>query len=304
MTRCAPSPGNASIRLVIPSRLLLASEEPGRDCEIAARFLRGNKIACLSRILLRGKLRPYPGSSRLACIRTDEALTRTRSPHSPRGAKLLSLLLCLLIFPALAAAAGPASVTFSLDFPNSDPAQYSITVQSDGHAKYKCSARVSADSDEREAYQTEFDLTSSTRARIFELAAQSRYFSGKVDSGNSKLAFTGTKKLIYQDGNRTSSASYNFSTVPAVQQLTLIFQSMAATLDYGRRLTYYHRYQKLALDEELKRLETQAKDNELSELQAIHEVLKQIVDDPSVINVVRARAQRLMDMPPSSAQVR
>ena len=245
-----------------------------------------------------------PLPSKLAAVGTRELFARTRSPRSRCEAKLLLLSLCLLILPALAATAEPATVTFSLDFPNSDPANYSITVQSDGHATYACSARVSPDSDERQPYQTEFALTPSTRARIFELAAQSRYFSGKVDSGNSKLAFTGTKKLIYQDGNRTSSASYNFSTVPAVQQLTTIFQSMAATLDYGRRLTYYHRYQKLALDEELKRLETQAKDNELSELQTIHEVLKQIEDDPAVMNVVRARAQRLMEMPPSSAQVR
>jgi hypothetical protein len=82
----------------------------------------------------------------------------------------------------------------------------------------------------------------------------------------------------------------------AVQQLTALFQSMAATLDYGRRLAYYHRYQKLALDEELKHMETQAKNNDLSELQAVDEVLKRIIDDPSVINVVRARAQRLVQM--------
>src|SRR5215471_8606018 len=223
--------------------------------------------------------RGAPVPSKLAGIRADEAFVPARSPHSRREAKLLLCAICLLMFPVLAAGADPASVTFSLDFPSSDPANYSITVQSDGHAKYACSARVSPDSDESEPYQTEFDLTPPTRARIFELAAQAHYFSGKVDSGNNKLAFTGTKKLVYQDGNRTSSASYNYSTVPAIQQLTSIFQSMAATLDYGRRLTYYHRYQKLALDEELKRMEMQAKDNELSELQAIHEVLKQIIDD-------------------------
>ncbi|PYX29048.1 MAG: hypothetical protein DMG77_14300 [Acidobacteria bacterium] len=209
---------------------------------------------------------------------------------------LLALVIGVWMCVAPAIAADPATVTFSLDFPNSDPEHYTISVNSDGHAKYECLAKVSRDSDEREPYQTEFDLSSASRARVFDLAAQARYFSGKIDSGNNKLAFTGSKKLVYRDGQRNSVASYNYSTVPSVQQLTAFFQSMAATLDYGRRLTYYHRYQKLALDEELKRMEMQAKNNELSELRAIHEVLKQIIEDSSVINVVRARAQRLVEM--------
>jgi hypothetical protein len=98
-----------------------------------------------------------------------------------------------------ACAAESATVTFSLDFPNSDPDHYSISVQSDGHAHYECSAVISEASDERETYQTDFTLSDATRARIFDLTTQSHYFSGKVDSGNRKLAFTGAKKLAYKD---------------------------------------------------------------------------------------------------------
>src|SRR6267378_2505957 len=214
---------------------------------------------------------------------------------------LLALSVCLWMFTAPAIAADPATITFSLDFPNSDPEHYTIAVNSDGHARYECLAKVSQDSDEREPYQTEFDMSPASRARVFDLAAQAHYFSGKIDSGNIKLAFTGSKKLVYQDGQRNNTASYNYSTVTAVQQLTAFFQNMAATLDYGRRLTYYHRYQKLALDEELKRMEMQAKNNELSELQVVHEVLKQIIEDSSVINVVRARAQRIAEMGKNNA---
>jgi hypothetical protein len=211
---------------------------------------------------------------------------------------LSKLLICVasLAMPALSLAADPATVTFSLDFPSSDPERYSISVSSDGHARYECSARISPDSDERETYRTEFEVSPATRARIFSLAAQAHYFSGKMDSGNSKLAFTGSKKLSYQDDRRNSSAEYNYSNVAAVQQLTALFQSTGATLEYGRRLAYYHRYQKLALDEELKRMEVQAKSSELSELQAIEDVLRKISEDPSVMNVVRSRAERISGM--------
>lgn len=209
-----------------------------------------------------------------------------------------SLALFLLLSIALCNAADPATITFSLDFPNSSPEHYSIAIESDGHARYESSGKISADSDVRDDYQTDFTFSDATRARIFELAAQAHYFSGKVDSGNKKLAFTGAKKLLYKDGQRNSSADYNYSQQPAVQQLTTLFQSVSATLEFGRRLTYFHRYQKLALDDELKLMEDQAKRGDLAELQAVTPVLQHIYEDASVMNVVRARALRIMEMKP------
>ena len=153
-----------------------------------------------------------------------------------------ALLLAVLLSVPVCSAADPATVTFSLDFPNSSPEHYSIAVQSDGHAHYESSGKISNDSDARDNYQTDFVFSEPTRSRIFELAAQAHYFSGKVDSGNKKLAFTGTKKLAYQDDKRNSSVDYNYSQQPAVQQLTVLFQSVAATMEFGRRLSYFHRY--------------------------------------------------------------
>ena len=204
----------------------------------------------------------------------------------------------LLLSTAFCNAAEPATITFSLDFPDSSPEHYSIAVQSDGRARYESTGKISADSDARDDYRTDFTLSDSDRARIFELAAQAHYFSGKVDSGNKKLAFTGAKKLIYKDGQRSSSADFNYSQQPAVQQLTTLFQSLAATLEFGRRLTYFHRYQKLALDDELKRMEDQAKRGDLVELESVSPILQVIYDDTSVMNVVRARALRIMSLKP------
>jgi hypothetical protein len=71
---------------------------------------------------------------------------------------------------------------------------------------------------------------------------------------------------------------------------------VSATLEFGRRLAYYHRYQKLGLDDELKQMEDEMKRGDLMEVQAVKPVLQEIYDDTSVLNVVRARAQRLMEM--------
>jgi hypothetical protein len=195
-----------------------------------------------------------------------------------------------------AGAADPATVTFSLYFPTSDPERYSISVESNGRAKYECSVKISDDSEEREKYETEFILSDATRARVFDLAEHAHYFTGKIDSGNRKLAFTGEKKLTYKDAQRNTTADYNYSQQPAVQQITNLFQGMAATLEFGRRIAHYHRYQKLALDEELKRMENEAQSGELAEIRAAQPVLQEVYDDASVMNVVRARAQRIMEL--------
>lgn len=216
---------------------------------------------------------------------------------------LLLFLPGFLIFNCASAhAAEPASITFSLDFPQSSPEHYQISVQSDGHAHYESTGRISADSDARDDYATDIIFSDATRTRIFELSAQAHYFSGKVDSGNKKLAFTGNKKLVYKDGQRNTSAEYNYSSQPAVQQLTTLFQSIAATLEFGRRLTYFHHYQKLALDDELKHMEDEARSGDLAELGVVTPILQQIYDDSSVMNVVRARARRIIDLGPTTSR--
>jgi hypothetical protein len=201
-------------------------------------------------------------------------------------------------------AAESATITFSLDFPNSSPERYTISVDSEGLAQYESSGKITMESEDREDYKTEFRFSSATRARIFELAAQAHYFSGKVDSGNKKLAFTGAKKLAFKDSQHDSSASYNYSSQPAVEQLTSLFESVGATLEFSRRLSYYHRYQKLALDDELKRMEDEARRGEIAEVQAVTPVLQEIYDDTSVLNVVRARARRIMELAPNASSSR
>ncbi len=212
-----------------------------------------------------------------------------------------SLPLALVLAPVLLLADSTdatdvAAVTFSLDFPGSDPDHYSLSVHLDGHAAYESSGKISEESDDREAYQTEFTVSDATRTQIFDLAARAHYFSGKVEAGKKRMAFTGAKKLTYVDAQHNSSVEFNFSQQPAIQQLTNLFQSISATLEFGRRLAHEHRYQKLALDLELKQMETQATIGELSEIAAVKPILQAIYDDQSVINVVRARAQRIMEM--------
>ncbi|HZE26159.1 MAG TPA: hypothetical protein VE083_02175 [Terriglobales bacterium] len=187
-----------------------------------------------------------------------------------------------------------ATVSFSLDFPQSIPDHYVLTVSSDGHAGYDSTGKLTVDADPGDPFHLDFTISPGTRVRIFELAAKARYFEEKVDSGKRNLASTGAKVLTYRDGQRSTQAAYNYSPIPAVRDLTAVFQNISTTLEFGRRLDYYYHYQKLALEEELKRMEQMVNEKSLEELQAVAPILQRIVADPSVINVTRARAQRLL----------
>ena len=188
----------------------------------------------------------------------------------------------------------PPTVGFTLDFPNANPSHYEIIVDSKGQGRYVSNGQLEKDSAPADPDPLEFTTSDRVRNQIFDLTQRAHYFSGKVDSGRKNIANTGTKTLTYKDGKHDGQASYNYSTAVPIEQLTAIFQGLSETLEFGRRLSFFHKYQKLALDEDLKRMEELQKDNNLGDIQAIAPVLKEIANDQSVMNVARARALRLI----------
>ena len=188
----------------------------------------------------------------------------------------------------------PATVSFSLDFPGANPGHYEITVGQDGRGSYSSNGQLNKDSDPADPAPLPFTLSDKICEQIFDLAQRAHYFKGKVDSGNKKIANTGVKILTYKAENQTSQATYNYSPSASVQGLTAIFEGLSTTLEFGRRLSYFRKYQKLALDEDLKRMEEMQRENNLGDIQAIAPILNGIADDASVINVSRTRALRLL----------
>lgn len=186
------------------------------------------------------------------------------------------------------------TVTFTCDFPGSEPDHYVITVAEDATATYDSSSKISSESDAEDSFHSNFTISQAGRTRVFDLAKRSHYFEGEIDSRNKKLASTGVKVLTYKDAQKNTRATYNYSPVPPVQELTIFFQGLSTTLEFGHRIGYDLRYQKLALDDELKKMEEMLHGGGLEEISAVAPVLQKIVDDPAVINVVRGRAQRLL----------
>jgi hypothetical protein len=208
---------------------------------------------------------------------------------------LVSILLASPPVRSETGATDPAVVSFAIDFPTSQPERYSIRIPSNGLARYQSSGRLSADSEATDSFDLDFSVTAETRSKIFDLAHRAGYFQKDLDSHHKSLAFTGKKTLSYKDARHSGLSTYNYSSNPAVQELTALMQNLSSTLEFGHRLQYDLQYQKLAIDEELKRMEELAHTNELIEVGAIQPILDRIIADESVINVSRARAQRLLE---------
>src|SRR5271163_1936417 len=196
----------------------------------------------------------------------------------PRSLQITCLLIvCLPIVSSVFAYSqteAPAVITFTLDFPSSEPEHYSLHISSDGSARYQSNGRVSSDSDEpgsqnNDSFDLDFKLDADTQRKVFALAAKAGYFQKGVASNHKGMAFTGQKTLGYKDARRNGESTYNYSEIPAVQELTSLLQSLSATLEFGHRLQYDRRYQKLALDEELKRMGEMVSSNQLIEVAAI-----------------------------------
>ena len=205
---------------------------------------------------------------------------------------------CVIVFALVSGQAQQTvapTVTFTCDFPGSEPDHYVISVADDGAATYDSTSKLSSESDSEDSFHSDFTVSQAARTRVFDLAKRSRYFQGDIDTKNKKMASTGTKVLTYKDAQKSTRATYNYSPVPSVQDLTTFFQGLSTTLEFGHRIGYDLRYQKLALDDELKKMEEMSHSGGLEEISAVGPVLQKIVDDPAVINVVRGRAQRLLE---------
>src|SRR6202790_5291591 len=125
--------------------------------------------------------------------------------------RLLQIYCLVLVFSSIAwPQAQTAAVTFTLDFPTSQPEHYSIRVHSNGSSHYESSGRLSADSDETDSFDLDFRVSDETRQKIFDLAAKANYFQKDVDSHRKALASTGKKILGYQEEQHKRESPHNF----------------------------------------------------------------------------------------------
>jgi hypothetical protein len=190
-----------------------------------------------------------------------------------------------------------ATVTFDLVWEAATPQEYTIRTQADGPSSYLSRnpfKTVSPGEEKDPDYTVDFTMSPVNQRRIFKLAQQTNYFNGNFDYKGHPIANTGKKTLTYADETRHFQTVYNHSENKSIQELTAIFQGISSTIEFGRKLEFKHKYDKLGLESELKAMEDAAENHNLAEIQVVAPTLKSIADDTAVLNIARQRARRLL----------
>ncbi len=131
---------------------------------------------------------------------------------------------------------------------------YSITVASDGNTVYESTDTQKKAEDALDPYQLKFTMSEPTLKKIF-LAHGSRQSFPRRLRVQREDAHTGTRTLRYTDQNLDLKQTYEWSQDPSIQQLTSIFEGIAAVQESARRLRFLRRFDKLSVDAELKGLQ-------------------------------------------------
>ena len=118
----------------------------------------------------------FMGTSKNVGASVHARAAAPRTVRHKRGRSRLHWIISLLLLclPAGVKAQQPAVVTFSLDFPGSEPSHYAISVSSNGHSTYDSDGKLSPDS-EGDPFHLDFSISPETSRRIFDLAARANY---------------------------------------------------------------------------------------------------------------------------------
>jgi hypothetical protein len=194
-------------------------------------------------------------------------------------------------------------VTFEFTFAGANPPHYGIAVEAGGRAAYRSDDTAPTTPGEASGtpYLVKFVISRSNADRIFELAKSLNYLKGDYEYHGGRIANMGSKTLTFKNGETENATTYNYTQNQNLQQLTTIFQGVANTLEYGRRLARLYRYDKLGLDKELRAMEEDTKRNYLAELQLDEAILKQIAGDASIMNISRRRADNILGKIPNES---
>lgn len=185
------------------------------------------------------------------------------------------------------------TVRFTFENPDLTPATYEISVDAAGDGDYFSRDQGDAGG---EGLRRRFQVSKTTRNRIFELTTALRQFRGDFEFRKHRVAFSGHKTFTYTEGAEEYSTRFNWSENKEITELAALYQGIAATLHAEAELVRLRKFDRLGLDAQLKRMEQQVKSGWLKEIQIIARVLGEVRSDPKVMDMARARADRLLKL--------
>ena len=204
-------------------------------------------------------------------------------------------------FPALVAQNPQLHTSSGARFPTviftsvlwaADPSYYSIAIDSTGTATYQSAPDSIAKTGV--PYTLEFQVSDRTRRITFNVARQLDYFGDKAQQVVSSPQAGSIRTLAYHDSTIRHRIIYSSSSDSEIDELTSVFEEISVTLEFGRRLSYFHQHDSGRLQGELDRLQASTERRSARELQAIAAVLRSIASDDRLETALRQKAEELL----------
>ncbi len=192
---------------------------------------------------------------------------------------------------------GQTAPVFELDYSNRNliPAQWTLEIHPDGNGHFRTERGNAVPTEDIEPpdIDRDFQVSAPFARHVFQVAERKRLFHAGCES-HMNVAFTGTKKFVYQGPAGEGSCEFNYSKDNEIQGLADSLMSVANTLIEGARLQLLLKHDRLGLDHETEVLVESANDGRAQQIGSIRDILERLADDPMVLDRVKRRARLLL----------
>ena len=141
----------------------------------------------------------------------------------------------------------------------------------------------------------EFQVSDRTRRTAFNVTRQLDFFRERADEAVSSAQNTSVRTLAYHDSQFNNQITFSFSSDTEIEELASIFEEISETLEFGRRLAYFHKNDNSGLDAELDHVQSNADRRTLREFSAIAPTLQRIVSDNHLAMAPRHKAEAILN---------
>ena len=204
--------------------------------------------------------------------------------------QFLSLLACAwILVPAARANPGGATITYRRVFKGSSPEFIEIKVNDQGKSTFDIRQL------EEDADPQPFEVSPAVQKRIFDLAAELKYFAIANLDVQKRIANLGQKTLRYESGAEVHETSFNYTLNPSATQLMQIFEGLARQQQDLVLLQRQAKFDRLGVNDALMQFESDMDHRLLPEPERLLPILDQIAADSHFVEIARSRARALAE---------
>ena len=214
-------------------------------------------------------------------------VTMTRNHFLLQSLALLAA--AWILAPAAGANPGGATVTYRRVFKSSSPEFIEVKISDQGKSTYDI-RQLDEDADPEP-----FEVSPAVQKKIFDLAAELKYFAIANLDIQKKIANLGQKTFRYENGAEVHETTFNYTLNPSANQLMQIFEGLARQQQDLVLLQRQAKFDRLGVNDALMQFESDMDHRLLPEPERLLPILDQIAADSHFVEIARTRARALAE---------